>query len=133
MNRTNRLILAACALLAAARAPAPAAPVPPAPRLSAELMVGRWELSWGESPGVMWFHSDHTYAQMIHDRRGVVWTGTWSIEDGVIVLDEWATQVETGSTSGPVRYRYQIDVRCYPHLSGTANGSTQIVLRDPKR
>lgn len=116
--------------------PAKGAPVPPAPRdLTAEQLVGRWSLEWGEREGTVWFFADGSYVKSFPE-SDIVLHGQWSTDRGALVLHEWRFDPECQSESGPEFFRIPLDQKRYPaRLSGPLNeyGLARVVMTDPKR
>lgn len=101
---TSRCTFTLALLLAGAASPA--APVPPAPRLSADLLAGAtWRYAWGDTTGVMILDRDGTYFATHSPPLGACYVGTWTVDDGRLVLLERSYRPETGYVSeGASRY-----------------------------
>lgn len=106
------------------------APVPPPPKhLTDEMLVGTWSLVWGTSEGgTLWVHDDKTYAEVLPGHGDVVFHGTWWLDRGTLVMSEYRFNPDTGTNSGPLTYRLELDAKRFPHLAGTANGCTRVVM-----
>ncbi len=106
------------------------APLPPPPKLSAEILVGKWDLRWGINDCKIWFAKDGTFALTVGNGEGPFWHGTWCVRDGALELTKWAFDPTTRCNSEPSQYQFELDMKQFPTIS--AKGPC-FVLRDPVR
>lgn len=111
------------------------APVPKRPaELTVEMMVGRFDYSWGGYPdGTIWLYPDLTYTAIHTPGSQLIYHGTYTVKGDTVTLTEWVTNVEFATTSGPATYAFAFDVKGYPLLEGTSNGREPVKLANPKR
>ncbi|AMV24628.1 hypothetical protein VT84_09545 [Gemmata sp. SH-PL17] len=111
------------------------APLPPPPKLSAEILVGKWAYDWDEkSEGTIWVYPDGSYCSILGGPSGgTIWHGTWEVRDGVLHLTEWAFNPDNQGRWGPIHYRVAISMKRYPRLVGSTQYGNEVVLRDPVR
>jgi hypothetical protein len=130
-----RTVLAVALTLAPFGATAAPVPASTPKQLTPEMVCGTWKYEWHSAVnGIACFNKDGTYVAM-HDPQGTAaYCGTWRIENGdTIVIEEAGFDTATGRTWPGSTYRFAFDVRGYPTLKGTSNGSGHVKLSNPTR
>lgn len=106
-----------------------AAPVPPPAKVTPEMLVGVWHYEYGSmKDGVMHFAADGTYVAIHQPGKGIIYYGNWRLDGCEIELDEMIYLPDLGSSSVGGKYRFEMDMRKYPVLSGRCFDS-RVVLR----
>lgn len=109
------------------------APTPAPPRLSAELLVGRWRYDYGlMTGGWIEFARDGSYVSSHDPDRGPQHVGTWRVDGGALVLTERRLCPTHGVSEFSTRYEFLVSTRDYPAVVGTCNGAP-VSLTDPRR
>lgn len=106
------------------------APTPkPVERLTPELLPGRWECRWGQTPAWFQFHADGSYLYGSGDAPSYV--GRWEVRGDSLLLAErplhgshWTEYEVCG-----------VCVRGYPTVTGTVGAQTPfpLTLANPRR
>lgn len=138
------IFIATFALLAALLFPSSqlhGAPVPPTPRLTEDILVGRWDLQWGErredSPlngkdVFICFHADGTFAAKYYEGVcSLLWVGTWCVKGDAVEF--WERRAYLGSDVSEAS-QFQIDVTLanWPTIRGKW-GNLPVVLTNRRR
>lgn len=110
------------------------APVPPSRALTADLLIGQWDMTWGSSSN--WrivFLEDGRYFCGTSPGSVPGFTGRYAVYRGVLYLNEGMTR--QGDEAAELTSRYVIDLTTsrYPTLAGRTCGSTLVVLTNPQR
>lgn len=104
-----------------------AAPLPQPPKLSAELLVGRWEFSWGGMPaGWIEFRADGRYVSRHSPGAEPLYTGFYSVRGDVLTLYEDRMPCPCDWRAADCRTEYPIPVSMerYPVIVGRGGYAT---------
>lgn len=107
-----------------AAAPVPKQSPPPKPsKLTPELLKGNWRYEWSSMlGGYIIFDGQGGYTAQHDPASTTTYSGTVAVSDDSITITEWTFDSATGASSGPVCYRFDVDVREWPTLPGKSTG-----------
>ena len=130
MKRTSSVAIWVLGAIITAYASVPvAAPIPkhiqPAKptKLTPAMLTGSWSYEWSTMlHGVIEFRDDGTYTAQHHQGSDTIYSGTWAIGENSITIVEWNTSTRTGTTNGPTCYRFDVEMKDWPALTGKSTG-----------
>lgn len=116
-------------VLLAGRATSSPIPKRELPKLTAAMLVGRWEYDWGQMQGG-WieFYPDGRYASR-HDRKGELWyqprhAGGYEVRDGMLILTEGMV-IEDQALIADRPYAIVVTLKEWPAIIGEC-GTTPV-------
>lgn len=111
------------------------APTPPPRPLTAELMVGRWDYSWGSrAEGWIEFHADGRYVASHEPTMLPSHAGAWTVRDNVLTLHEGRCPCPGEPLALRIGSDYPIRLSTarYPVIAGKCRG-TEVKFSNPLR